>query len=161
MRTPFGEISILLDGKKYDFFIVAPHKVRKGRCKDLLGCYRIAVNVEPDGEEHEVKCIIPDIVYETRSIESGEDLECVSFYDEKGMKLSIGVEGEKGVLPDGRRFSTKYDYRVDYLENGMSYILDKDSFDNRYTFGIAWIDEVTGNAERDIQTWFGADITLD
>ena len=161
METPLGKISILLDGEEYKFFLVIPHKLSKGRCKELKGCYRIAVNVEPDGKQHELKCIIENASYETRIIESGEDFSCISFYDNQGNKLSLGAEGETGINPDGTRFSSKYDYRVDYLENGISYILDYDSFDNRYIFGLAWIDKVTDCPERDIQTWLGADVTLD
>lgn len=149
MKTPFGEVVILVDNLEYNYYIETKHKVNKKLCPDLAACYRIAVNFEPDGNNHEIKCIIPNLKYYSKDKESGEDLECISFYDNAGKKLSIGTEG------------SCYDYQISYLKNGLSYLLNENSIDNRYIFGIAWIDNVTDSPERDIQTWFGADISLD
>lgn len=160
MHTPFGEIKISIDDKDYPFYTVFEHKDKTGIFPDILGCYRIVVDFKTDGCGHEIKCYIPGMKYKEISPESGENLECQSFYDDNGMKISFGVEGESGTLPDGYRFSERYDYDVNYLENGISYVLRKESQGNRYVFGIAWIDGVVDNPERDIQTWFAADITL-
>ena len=160
LNTPFGEIKISIDDKDYPFYAIFEHKGKTGIFPDVLGCYRIVVDFKTDGLEHEIKCYIPEMKYVESSPESGEDLECQSFYDENGMKISFGAEGESGSLPDGSRFSDRYDYDVNYLKNGISYVLGKESQGNRYVFGIAWIDGATDNPERDIQTWFAADVTL-
>ena len=148
MKTPFGDIAILVDDQEYNFYIETAYEVNKKICPDLTACYRIAVDFEPDRNNHEIKCIITNLEYSLKNIESGEDFECISFYDNAGKKISIGAEG------------SCIDYQISYLENGLSYLLNVDSVDNRYVFGIAWIDGVTESPERDIQTWFGADVTL-
>ena len=149
MKTPFGDIIVLVDDTEYNFYIETMHIANKKVCPDLTDCYRIAVNFEPDGDNHEIKCIIANLEFSSKNIESGEDYECISFYDNYGNKISIGAEGEC------------IDTQIKYLENGIAYLLKKDAFDNRYKFGIAWIDGVTDSPERDVQTWFGADISLD
>lgn len=149
MRTPFGDIIILVDDIEYNFYIETIHKANKKICPDLTDCYRIAVDFEPDGNNHEIKCIVADLECSSTDLESGENYECISFYDDCGNKLSIGAEGEC------------IDYQVKYVENGIAYLLKKESFDNRNIFGIAWIGGVTDSPERDIQTWFGADVSLD
>ena len=44
--------------------------------KDVLGCYIISVPFRPDGKEHEIRCVIPDIQYVESGPESGENIEC-------------------------------------------------------------------------------------
>lgn len=164
MHTPFGDIEILLDGRPITYSVVG--KDKNTNYSDVCGCYRIIVEFVPDGQEHEIKCIIPNMVCTERGPESGEDIECQSFYNDKGEKMSICLQGETGYLPDGRRWSDKYDYDVGYLDNGMSYKILANTVERKYVFGIAWIDKIfaENGAEdngRDIQTWFAADFTLD
>ena len=162
--TPFGEIKILLDGKQI------PYSVQKGKnieslCPHLLGRYQITVNFVPDGKEHIIACVFEsDCSYE-RTPEGGERLECQSFYNDRRFKMSIGLECEAGYI-GGVRASDEYDYDADYLENGMSYIIETYTKTVRYVFGIAWIDDVGWDDpidyenDRGVETHFGADPTL-
>ena len=59
MKTPFGEIVILIDGKEMPYTVVEREK--DNSFKDVLGCYIISVPFRPDGKEHEIRCVIPDI----------------------------------------------------------------------------------------------------
>ncbi|MBQ6621403.1 MAG: hypothetical protein IJH75_01025, partial [Mogibacterium sp.] len=58
-----------------------------------------------------------------RTPESGERLECQSFYNVHRFKMSIGLECEAGYV-GGFRASDEYDYDADYLDNGMSFLID-------------------------------------
>ena len=78
--------------------------------------------------------------------------------------MSIGLECEARYI-DGVRASDEYDYDADYLENGMSFLIDVNTKTEHYTFGIAWIDNVgwddpIDDNSRDVETWYGADPTL-
>ncbi len=164
MHTPFGDVIVLLDDKPAAYSII--EKDKKNNFSDVLGCYRLTVNFIPDGKEHEIKCVIQDMKYNDKGPESGEDIECQSFYNDKGEKISICVQCETGYLPDGKRWSDKYDYDASYLENGMSYKILNNTVEDKYIFGIAWIDNVKDefgilDNSRDIQTWLAADFTLD
>lgn len=164
INTPFGDIEILLDDKPITYSVV--EKEKNTNYPDVLGCYRIIVEFVPDGKEHEIKCIIPNMIYSERGPESGEDIESQAFYNDKGQKLSICLRCETGYLPDGQRWSDKYDYDADYLDNGMSYKILTNTAERKYIFGIAWIDKLCDEMgeednSRDIQTWLAADFTLD
>lgn len=71
------------------------------------------------------------------------------------IKMSIGLERDNWYSPDGIRKS-EYDYDVDYLENGMAYLMFPFTKTERYLFGISWIMQVT--KDNDAQTWYGADL---
>ena len=58
--TPFGEIIILLDDKEYDYSFVKKENNER-IFPNVLGCYRIVAEFVPDGKEHEIKCIIPNM----------------------------------------------------------------------------------------------------
>lgn len=79
--------------------------------------------------------------------------------------MSIGLECEAGYI-GGIRVSDKYDYDADYLENGMSFLIDRNTRTERYVFGISWIDnvgrsdQIDDNDDRGVETWYGADPTL-
>lgn len=160
--TPFGEIQILIDG------IPVPYAAKEGRkydglCSNVLGRYQIKISFVPDGKEHQIACIFnPSGLYE-RMTESGEYLECQSFYNSERYKMSIGLEFDEG---DEEWIHNKYDYDIAYLENGMAYRIESNTKTTEYVFGICWIDDVgwddpieNGN-DRGIETWFGADPTL-
>lgn len=164
MHTPFGDVIVLLDDKPVTYSII--EKEKKNNFSAVLGCYRLTVNFIPDGKEHEIKCVIQDMKYNDKDPESGEDIECQSFYNDKGEKISICVQCEAGYFPDGKRWSDKYDYDASYLENGMSYKILNNTTEDKYVFGIAWINNVKDefgmlDNSRDIQTWLAADFTLD
>lgn len=103
VKTPFGEIKIFIDDIEIQYAAERKPHV-EGLCPDVVGRYRIGVDFVPDGNEHEIKCIIENITYAGRYIESGERLECQAFYSADKWKLSIGTECEGGYYPDGRRW---------------------------------------------------------
>ena len=165
LTTPFGEIDILIDGKSI------PYTAQKGSGKDclwpdILGRFQITVHYPPDGKEHTIACVFtPDCSYK-KDIESGERLECQSFYNNLRFKMSIGAECESGYFIDGTRVSDEYDYDAEYLPNGISYLILPDTKTEKYVFGIAWIDDVgwgdpiDDEHNRDVETWFAADPTF-
>lgn len=68
------------------------------------------------------------------------------------------------IFEDGTGVSDEYDYDVDYSDNGMAYIIEKDTKSSKYIIGVAWIDNVGWDDDdadnRDIQTWYATDQTL-
>lgn len=162
LNTPFGLLKITIDDEEIEY------EAREGRrleyiCPDVLGRYQIKINFKPDGEKHTIKCTIDEdkIAYSDR--ESGENLECKAIYNKNREKLSIGLYGEVWGYINGVLVGNYKDYDIDYLDNGMSYIILEDTKTEDYVFGICWIDDVGYDAsleddvERDTQTWFGAD----
>ena len=161
--TPFGEIEILIDGKATDYTAEEGRKLDV-LCPHVLGRYQIAVHFAPDGKEHTIACVFQPVCSYKMTPESGERLECQSFYNNQRFKLSIGLECEAGYI-GGVRASDVYDYDADYLENGMSFLIETNTKTECYVFGIAWIDDVgwedsIENNKRDVETWYGADPTL-
>lgn len=167
--TPFGEISILIDGRE------VPYTALKGKgiedlCPDVLGRFQIEVEFVPDGKAHTIACVFaPTCSYE-RGHESGEHLECQGFYNDNRFKMSIGTTDGFPYAFAAYAFSgidiSTDDYDTDYLENGMAYLILPDTKIREYTFGISWIDDVGWNDpfgyrnEREVQTWYGADPNL-
>ena len=163
LLTPFGEIRILIDEKSVPFIAKEGRKL-DNICPHVLGRYQITVPFIPDGKKHTIACVFEPICSYKKTQESGERLECQSFYNNQNFKLSIGLECEVGYI-DGVRISDEYDYDADYLENGMSFLIDANTKTEHYTFGIAWIDNVgwddpIDDNSRDVETWYGADPTL-
>ena len=164
LLTSFGEVTIRIDGKSVPYFAKEGRK-QNVLCPHVLGRYQIAVPFILDGEKHTIACVFePKCSYE-RTPESGERLERQSFYNNRRFKMSIGLECEAGYI-GGIRVSDKYDYDADYLENGMSFLIDRNTRTERYVFGISWIDnvgrsdQIDDNDDRDAETWYGADPTL-
>jgi len=164
LATPFGYIEILIDGTTISY------NAEKGSSNDVLwpdihNRFQITVQFVPDGMEHSISCVfLPNCSYK-KAPESGERLECQSFYNSKRYKMSIGLECEAGYI-GGERVSDEYDYDAEYLDNGMSYLILSNTKTEQYVFGIAWIDDVgwddpiNDEDNRDVQTWFAADPTL-
>lgn len=158
LKTPFGEIDIQIDGKSIKYIS------QKGSSNDVLwpdvkNRYQIVVNFNPDGRKHSISCVFLSECSFKTSPESGERLECYSFYNDSRFKLSIGIECEESYI------SNVYDYDADYLDNGMAYLIRANTKTKQYVFGIAWIDDVgwddpvDNEHKRDVQTWFAADPT--
>lgn len=157
--TPLGKIHIAIDGKDllYNFEQLEP---AEKLCAGINGRFKIAVKFVPDGKAHKIECTFPkvDFIRYEHSSESGERLECNSFY-RGNAKLSIGIESDAGYIDGNIRVSeTGYDYDSEYLDNGIAYVILPNTKTEKYVFGICWIDECT--VENDVQTWFGADPTL-
>lgn len=156
--TPMGEITILIDDVETQYMSLKGAPI-ENLCPDVLGRYQIEIHLLPDGKEHTISCVFPY----NKSIkgygESGENLECQGFYDNNCIKLSIGLEGEASIYTD-------YDYDVEYLDNGMQYVVLPETQTQKYVFGISWIDNIDIDIQseemiaRDTQPWFGADPTL-
>ena len=157
INTPMGEISILIDGFEVEY---TPEKAEalKRWFPNVLGRYFIKINHIPDGKPHKISCVFPFDESIERSPESGDHLECQAFYDKDSFKLSIGTYGETNS-------EFHFDYDIEYLQNGMQYIVLPETKTQEYEFGICWIDNVDSDEydedtnDRDTQTWLGADPT--
>ncbi len=156
--TPMGEIKILIDDVETQYVPIKGAPI-ENLCPDVIGRYQIEIHFLPDGKEHTISCVFPYDNSIKGYVESGEYLECQGFYDNNCIKLSIGTEGETD-------FDTDYDYDVEYLDNGMQYVILPATQTQKYVFGISWIDNIDIDVQseemiaRDTQTWFGADPTL-
>lgn len=155
--TPLGELLILVDGieVRYNFIRLENNS---SIFPNIAGRYKIELEYNSDYSEHQICCIIENI--DSRKIdnyaESGERLECQSFYKED-IKLSIGIECDTGYYEIGERIGN-YDYDSLYLENGICYHILETTKSHKLVFGIAWINESI--EDNDIQTWFAADPTI-
>ena len=165
LATPFGEIDVLIDGES------VPYTAQEGGkldvlCPDVLGRYQIDLQYAPDGREHSIACVFTSNRPYEREHESGERLECQSFYSDDRFKMSIRLECDAGYWPNGKRASDEYDYDAYYLDNGMSFLILPNTKTEQYVFGICWIDNVGWEDpidyrdSRGVQTWYGADPLL-
>lgn len=155
--TPMGEITVLIDDVESQYVPIKGAEI-EALYPDVLGRYQIEIHFVPDGKVHTISCVFPYDAKIKDYIESGEDLECQGFYKDS-IKLSIGAKGENGIHTD-------YDYDIEYLDNGMQYIILPKTKTEEYVFGVCWIDGIDADNQseemisRDTQTWFGADPTL-
>lgn len=174
LMTPFGEIDIKIDGEAIKYKSISGRKsitlmnesgpITKD-LSDLLGRYQIVVEFIPDGKIHELSCTIgkTDQV-KGRELESSERLSLLSFYSQQRESLAIGLYGEPWTYYRGELIDSGFDYDIQYLEYGLSYVILEETKTTEYLFGIAWIDDLAYDApltdewsNRDIQTFFGAD----
>ena len=162
LQTPLGEIVVTIGHREIDYAYRSCEMDRT--CPNLLGRYLIEVEFPPTGEEYEILCELQgDALYQTE-IETGEMLECLSFYSKERIKLSIGGYGERWGYVDHQPVSIYTDYDIDYKPRGIAYIVGPTTKTTKYVFGISWIDDVgydqpvrTGEHDRDVETWFGSD----
>jgi len=70
------------------------------------------------------------------------------------IKLSIGAEGDSSYP---KKFE-EYDYDIDLLSNGVSYVTEAQTRTTRFLFGVAWLLNTTD--ENEYQTWYAADPTI-
>lgn len=158
ISTPVGTIEIMIDGKalEYDY-----EKLNNGNLfPDFAARYKIKVSKEPDGTEHEIKCVISGLknMEYISDIESGECLECQSFYIEN-CKISVGIESDAGYLENGFRITDMgYDYDSCYIKAGISYCTLSFTTTKNFVFGVCWMENYT--KENEHQTWFGAAPTI-
>ena len=144
LRTPLGEIEVLLDGIPTEYHA---EEIALGRaCSELKGRFLITVEMPPDTRERRVSCCLRQHVpAENDCIEAGRNLEAKSFYKGRG-KLTIAMEGDVG---------HEELYRAEYLPGGVQYRLYPSAKSITLDFGIAWLDALTN--ENELQTWIGAD----
>ncbi|MBS4537539.1 hypothetical protein GOQ27_03640 [Clostridium sp. D2Q-11] len=155
--TPLGTLSIFFDDIEINYEAIRLGKNTK-LFPNIEGRYKITVGYNSDNIRHKIHCIINNLDYSKveQVVESGEGLECQSFYLDK-IKLSIGIECDVGYFHTGERIGT-YDYDSLYLENGMGYDILQDTKSQEFVFFIAWITESTDDTE--VETWFAADPTM-
>lgn len=162
LKTPFGDIIVKIDGKEVGY------KIKKYEndptCPNLLGRYLIEIEFKPTGKEHKITCEIAGNKNLKAEIEPGEMLECLSFYSEERIKMSIGVYGEVWGYVGGELYKPSNDYDIDYLSRGMSCIVLEDTKTEKFYFGVSWIDDVgyydptnDDGHDRDVETWYGSD----
>lgn len=163
IQTPLGEILIELDGERIDYMPLES-KNTEVLFPNILGRYHVVVDLIQDGKKHVISCMIKSTEELNHTHESGENLECQSFYSEDRIKLSIGLLGECWGYINGRLVYRKNDYDIEYLANGMAYCILEETKTPKYTFGIAWINDVgwddmpiDGEHDRDVETWFASD----
>ena len=166
LNTALGTIEILIDGEKIPYIAKEGRKI-ENLCPNVLGRYQIEVDYIPDGSKHSLSCVINNLEQINRTVESGENLECLSFYNKDRVKLSIALLGEQRDCHNGVLINATNDYDIEYLENGLSYIILEETKSSKFIFGVSWIDDVAWDdpvtpecQQRDTQTWFASDPSL-
>ena len=93
------------------------------------------VDYIPDGKSHEISCRIKGYTPNKEDgSDPGERLEMMNFY--RGtIKLSIGAEGDSSYPKEFE----EYDYDIDLLSNGVSYVTEAQTRTTRFLFGVAWL----------------------
>jgi hypothetical protein len=147
LRTPLGEIVVLVDGKPYDYTAI-PYTYDHSPVNEqpIDGCYRIFVPVtncsgiicrlNPSDDEIE------------EGIEAGgEGFECNSF-QKNNVELVIGMEDD---------YSAQFPRFVsERISKGVKYSNFNEC--NEVLFGIAWTNDYFG--DDDCRCWYAADPTL-
>lgn len=153
LSTPFGEISILIDDIEIEYSFKKLKAFKN--CLNVDGRYIIEIDFKPDGKEHNISCVFEMGLKDMETdFESGENLECQAFCF-NDIKMSIGLEGDNWYDPDTNKRESNFDFDVDYLNNGMAYLILPFTKTEKYLFGLSWIQPY--NEKNDAQTWFGAD----
>lgn len=151
LKTPFGDIKLRLDEKDIAYEVRGVKRDDR-LYPDVDGLFLVAFDFIPDGNTHELQCILENAEYLAYP-ETGERLEAVAFYINKS-KISIGCEGDFGGLLE---FCT-YDFDGMLLENGIQIDIDTFTKGQKFQFGVCWLLYCT--EENDVQTWYGADPTI-
>lgn len=157
LDTPLGKTDITIDGRQIEHRIekVSPSK----SCKDLDGRYFIHVEFEPDSKEHNIDCKLVDFSPTETEHAGGERVESLEIY-EKEIKMSIATQAEilsyENEKIDEDDPCNIYNYDVEYLENGMRYIILPITTEKEVIFGVSWMSNY--NDDNEVQTWFGAQI---
>lgn len=149
MNTPFGTIRVLWDGEPMVFknIYIDPDE-RERYFPNVDQVHRITVNIEPDGKEHTLEFVLADCEAEGEP-ETGERLEAVSFYPNKG-KITLGCYASFGDCKD-------YDFDFDGIlaKDRIEISIFPTTTTKQFFFGVSWVECCT--KENDVQTWFGAD----
>ncbi|MBR4749124.1 MAG: hypothetical protein IK083_06100 [Abditibacteriota bacterium] len=165
LETPFGAIDIRIDGESspYTAKKLPPIEVL---CPDVRDRYLIVIRFQPDGLEHNISCVFSPICEYNRSPDSGEFMMCQAFYNDDRIKMDIGAFTDCVFIDDKVQSRVYDDFDVDYLDNGVSYVVLPHTRTNHYEFTIAWIDGVdwdepdSESLSRDTQVWYAADPTI-
>ncbi len=148
LKTPFGNIKIYFDNRIQRNIKIVKGKKNCSLYPDVEDVYLLTYEYNTDKIKHTLKCVL-DNTKEEGFAESGERLEAISFYINKG-KITIGCESDF-VTPEDYEF----DYNGTYLENGLEIFIDSSTKSQKFIFAISWIIKCTD--ENDVQTWFASD----
>lgn len=147
LRTPLGEIVVLVDGKPYDYTAI-PYTYDHLPVKEqpIDGCYRIIV---PVSNCSEIICLLnPSVDGIEEGMEAGgEKYECNSF-QRHNVELVIGMEDDYSA--EFLRFISER------ISKGVKYSNFNEC--NEVLFGIAWTNDYFG--DDDCRCWYAADPTL-
>lgn len=161
LNTPFGDIIVKINNQEIEYHYKKCDNDRT--CPNLLGRYLIEIELNPkECKKYCISCEVSDSYLLKSEIETGEMLECQSFYSQDRVKLSIGVYGECWGYGYNGIYKTN-DYDIKYLPSGISYLVLENTKTNKFYFAISWIDDVgyddpiNNEHDRDSETWFGSD----
>lgn len=132
LQTLFGNLLVSRDGQPVTYELKQLEKTK--HCPQVNGRYVVYIAATA-GEK--VRCEISSAFTE-RAIESGENLEALSFYNVHA-KLTIGVEADF-LVQQGH-----------YTARGIEITAT-----GPVRFGVCWIEPVS--EANDVQTWYGADL---
>lgn len=107
--------------------------------------------MEQDWKKHDLKIELQDSGT-VGEAETGERLEALSFYKDEG-KITLGVKASFGDYQD-----YGYDYDGALCSDGIEIYVFPYTRPKMYEFGVCWILKCT--AETDVQTWYGADLSI-
>jgi hypothetical protein len=152
--TPFGQLRLFIDKVETNFTPNALPPIPKV-APDVLGRFEISYPYRrTTGGIRNIRLVLD--VAGTKwatagSVESGERLECISFYGDEYV-LSIGTNGSSVDWMD-----YGFDYDVQYYPDtktpcGLDYVIFEETRDRVFVFGVAW-----APIETDCQTWFAAE----
>lgn len=157
LDTPLGKIHVTWDGKLIEYRIEKAPLYEA--CKDLDGRYFIHISFEPDGKEHNIDCKLVDFSSTKTEHAGGERVESLEIYEEE-IKMSIATQAEVLSYKNGKIDEDDpcniYNYDVEYLENGMRYVILPITTEKEVIFGVSWMSNYDDDNE--VQTWFGAQI---
>lgn len=148
LRTPFGGIQVLVDDSVVKFYHCSIDPNKK-LFPDADATHRINIKVKNDGKTHTVRIRLNNCDVDG-NIESGENLETISFYKNNG-KITIGCYAS---------FAEDYNFDYDggYCSDGIEIEIFPETQTEEFEFGVCWIKECT--EQNDVQTWFGADPSI-
>ena len=147
LLTPFGNISLTLDGDAIPFSSspIPPDAAYP----DLDGSCLLQYDFHNDGRPHTLACHLENAPTEG-VMESGQWQEALSFYPGQG-KLTIGCEGDF-VLP----LASGYDFDGYYEPAGICLRLTEHTSSRPFRFAVAWLMHLT--PDNDVQTWLATDV---
>jgi hypothetical protein len=145
LKTPFGNIKIKIENNEAKYIIY-----------ELIGIYDTLFDVDArykllletsaykNCNNIVIECLIDGLRCDDINIETGEDLELISFYI-NNTKLSIGIESIENI-------------NYIYTKNGIKFECCNENIKSQFIFGVAW--KVINSENEDVFTWFAADPNL-
>lgn len=148
--SPLGKLELLKDGKPVGFF----HNSIDPNAElfpDVDEIQRLEYDYVSDGKPHTLSFVVKGENIKG-TVESGEVLEAISFYQDK-CKLTLGCVASFG---DYKEYHLDYDGY--YCDEGIVITILPETKSQVFKFGACWLSNYSD--ENDNQTWFGADPTI-